>query len=76
VTISCRSLWKKARKQIQQLKRLPTGSPEEFMIRYTDYPSMCSLTKGKIEVIENLLCTLDRRAQSIYDTILDYQMQN
>jgi hypothetical protein len=30
---SCRSLWKKARKQIQQLKRPLIGSPEESMIR-------------------------------------------
>lgn len=31
--VSCRSLWKKARKQIQQLKRPLIESPEESMIR-------------------------------------------
>jgi len=32
---SCRSLWKKARKQIQQLKRPLIESPVESMIRLT-----------------------------------------
>jgi hypothetical protein len=44
--VSCRLLSKKARKQIQQLKRPLIGSPEEFTTRYKNDPSIYIMIKA------------------------------